>query len=196
MVNTKKCCSCRNLKSREDFGKAKASSDGLSGLCKPCALERSRDWRAKNPEKVAFYAACRKADSEKERLRHAKRRLENPEKIRQSCRKWRLKNLESERARTRAWLRENPHIRNSYASRFRASLLQRTPRWLTETDLGAIDFIYALAQIKTLETGVSHHVDHILPLRGKLVSGLHVLSNLQILSAQENQSKSNKWVPE
>lgn len=59
---------------------------------------------------------------------------------------------------------------------------QNTPGW---ADKGAIrQFYVACPQ--------GHHVDHILPLRGKLVSGLHTLGNLQYLPAKENLKKSNK----
>lgn len=60
-----------------------------------------------------------------------------------------------------------------------------TPPW---TDLDAIAAIYAEARRLTKETGVPHHV---IPLRGRSVSGLHVASNLQILTADANQRKSN-----
>ncbi len=65
----------------------------------------------------------------------------------------------------------------------------RVPKW---ADRAAIDAIYLEAIRKTEESGVMYHVDHIVPLKGKTVSGLHVAENLRIVSAYENSRKSNK----
>ena len=76
------------------------------------------------------------------------------------------------------------------ATKRNASKMRRTPPW---ADLDAIRKLHEQAQRLTKETGVAHHVDHIIPLQGKTVSGLHIHTNMQILTARENCRKWNKW---
>lgn len=77
-----------------------------------------------------------------------------------------------------------------HANKRRAAKLQRTPAW---ADLDAIRAVYLEAQRRTRETGIQHHVDHEIPLQGRLVSGLHVHNNLQILTGSENSKKRNRF---
>lgn len=72
----------------------------------------------------------------------------------------------------------------------RSDLANRTPSW---ANLEAIQKIYDEARRISDETGIPHHVDHIIPLHGVNVSGLHVHNNLQIITAHENKIKSNKF---
>ena len=79
-----------------------------------------------------------------------------------------------------------------HAAKRRVTKLQRTAPWADEQ---AIRAIYAEARRLTRVTGIEHHVDHTIPLQGKLVSGLHVEANLQILTGSENSRKRNTFTP-
>lgn len=78
-------------------------------------------------------------------------------------------------------------------AKYRCAKLNRTPIWLTKHDKKLIKAVYNRAVQVSIETGIMHHVDHIIPLQGKLVSGLHVPSNLQVIPAAENLQKLAKY---
>ena len=91
----------------------------------------------------------------------------------------------------RKWLEDNRGIHNSNVRKREAAKLQRTPKWLTELQLTEIKELYIVAsELSWLSEG-GLHVDHVVPLQGKEVSGLHVPWNLQIIPAYDNWSKSN-----
>ena len=70
---------------------------------------------------------------------------------------------------------------------------QRTPPWSTKEHKEEILQLYTKCKILSKESGIAYEVDHIIPLRGKIVSGLHIPWNLQISTREENNSKRNKW---
>ena len=107
--------------------------------------------------------------------------MENPEnrqKQREACLRLYYNNKPAYRA---AW------------GKYKASKVSQTPSWANDQLIAAY-----YKEAKRLEqlTGIKFHVDHIIPLQGELVSGLHVETNLQLLPAHENLGKSNSFDPE
>jgi hypothetical protein len=83
----------------------------------------------------------------------------------------------------------NKHLYVARLNKRRACKVSATPAW---ADLDAIKCIYKRSRQISIETGILHHVDHIVPLQGETVNGLHVEYNLQIIPAKQNLSKANK----
>lgn len=91
------------------------------------------------------------------------------------------------------WRNQNKHKQAAYSSKKRADYLLRTPKWLDADAFKQMDEFFYTAHMLGMHTGIAYHVDHIVPLRGKIVSGLNVPWNLQILSKTENLRKKNKF---
>ena len=89
--------------------------------------------------------------------------------------------------------RANPARRNLLTANYRSAKDNRTPAWLTEVDYERIANVYKLATLQSKITGTTWHVDHIIPLRGEYVSGLHVPSNLQAIPGVDNVRKNNSY---
>ena len=81
---------------------------------------------------------------------------------------------------------------SSYAAftRGRVRANRALPSWASTE---AIASMYERAKELCRTTGVDWHVDHVIPLNGKSVCGLHVENNLQVITASQNRSKRNKF---
>ena len=91
------------------------------------------------------------------------------------------------------WFKNNAGIAKAKRARRRASMSNSTPNWLTDIQKAQIAEFYEIATALETQTGIKHHVDHIVPLKANCISGLHVPWNLQILTANENLSKGNRY---
>ena len=117
----------------------------------------------------------------------------NKDYILERTKRWMGENKEKVLETQRKYQREEyKKIGNIRRATSRAKIRQATPAW---ADLSAISAIYSEAKRLTDTTGIPHHVDHIIPRNGEMVSGLHVSTNLQILTAKENLEKSNQYTP-
>lgn len=142
-------------------------------VCSGCKKEKSRDsFYKKSSTKCGLTSACKVCISprqkeydsrEDNKLLAAKRQRDNRDKIN---------------------TRRRATNRNPEAAKRRASKLNATPSWADQ------DIIKEFYQEAAYHQG---HIDHIVPLQHKLVCGLHVEHNLQLLSPTENFSKSNNF---
>lgn len=180
------CSKCGVPKPASEFRKSSRSA-----ACKECynKWQRAR-WAARPttdlPKTSAAVRAYLADYYRKNKLRVSTYRQE-----------WRGRNLETVRASSRKYRKKayaaNPERERQYAAERRARMVQAMPAW---ADTQKILAVYAEATRLTRSTGVPHHVDHIIPLKGKFVCGLHVHYNLQVLTATENLRKSNLVVEE
>lgn len=146
-------------------------------------------------KKKAANAKWRKANIEKARAAWAAWAKANPEKIKANTAARYKNNPDRQKAASLAWDKANPGKANAKSNKRRTAKLQRTPQWLTSFDFLKMECIYQVAAMRTRESGEVWHVDHIVPLQGKNVSGLHVPSNLQIIRAVENLKKNAQFTP-
>ena len=166
----KKCTKCLVSKEPQMFHKKVGTKDGLFQWCIDChrVITKTR------------YAERRK---DKSFVEHEKIRIRN----------WVANNLERHKESNRLYAKNNPARVAARVKLSRVGKSKRTPLWLTNDDRWLIEQAYELAALRTKVFGFEWHVDHIIPLHGKNVSGLHVPTNLQVIPAKQNRSKSNSF---
>lgn len=166
----KTCNRCRVEKPKTDFYKKSTAKDGLFWWCRVCHKESMKSKYHELAKDTAYQI--------RERERVSAFWAANPDIRKKSGQTYADKN--------KAKLIAN-------ASKYRASKGKRTPGWLTADDFWLIEEAHVLAALRTSLFGFPWHVDHVVPLHGKLVSGLHVPHNLQVIPAWDNRSKSNRF---
>ena len=169
----KQCKRCRDIgvgpKPDSEFYRDGQTKDGLGFYCKPHALIVRKESFERDPvaNRAKRTATSRKWDRE------------NPARSRQQRKeafdRWKTNNPGSVRAH---------HAKKDVARR------SRHVGW---ADFKKIAEVYEQAAFAGELTGKLWHVDHVIPLQGKLVSGLHVHNNLQVLSESENMRKRNHF---
>jgi len=106
--------------------------------------------------------------------------------------KYQEENKNTQREYRKEYRKKNPQRRKASRAKHRASKLQAVPSWMNKEEQWLIEEVYDLSRLRTELTGVQWHVDHVVPLQGKEVCGLHTIDNLQLLTAYDNISKGNK----
>lgn len=156
--------------------------------------KNAKKWSKKTKEDEREYRrGWREKNREKKRADNRAWELANPEKAKASKEKYANANREKKNRRARVYHSENPHLRLAYTRKRQAAKQQRTPPWFNADHLWMTKEAYALAKIREKIFGFKWHVDHIVPLQGKTVSGLHVPWNLQVIPEKVNYQKGNRW---
>lgn len=208
-----RCKECGRVEERRRFHadpeKTKAQTAATYAANKD-RLKAKRDaWRAENPrkkpgvkplpdaERVARARASRKKTYEKNKAKvlatAARYRAANKDKERRDRKAHYERNKAKVAEVSRAYRQANPGKVNAWQKAYQTKKLKALPVW---ADLAKIAEIYDTAAWLTKTSGEPWHVDHIVPLQGKTVSGLHCEANLALLPASENFSKSNRFWPD
>lgn len=154
--------------------------------------EYRREYRLKNLERTRQQERdSKKRHRDKVLARKKAYRKRQADKIREYNRAYAEKNRERDRAWKADWEARNPGLVAKARVRRKAAEARAIPEWVDRT---ALNEIYARCERVRECTGLDFHVDHVIPLRGMHVCGLHVPWNLQILPALANLRKSNKLV--
>ena len=167
----KACTCCREVKPVEAFSKNVRKTDGLASWCRACTSKVNRECYKKRMDRPGERQKARDTVNARNRTRPEKRYAEY-----------------------KAYAKNNLPAILARNTRNKAAKKQRVPAWVTADELWLMSQAYELAALRTKKFGFVWHVDHILPLQGKLVSGLHVPSNLRVIPAVDNWRKSNSFV--
>lgn len=170
------CTKCNKEKSFKEYHKRSKATDGLRSACKSCCKVQSADHYKRNidirkQQQIEWY----RSNKEKISLYNANNYLENRDK--------------RKRQRDKHYNENKPMYLAKSAKR-RALRLRATIKYSENKRF--IEAIYKKCS-EYREQGFDFHVDHIVPLNGKNVSGLHVQWNLQIVTAKYNLQKGNKY---
>jgi hypothetical protein len=186
---------------RGHVGERFASSHG----CVICATEKASEWKKDNRDKASAASkrwrhanadhvreikqAWNAANPEGQKARSARWYRENKDRFDATNRAWRERNHDLILARLSARNKANRGPVNARTAAYQAAKMQRMPKW---ADAKAIKVVY-LDAAEFRQAGIDVHVDHIIPLQGVMVSGLHVANNLRVCLSSVNRSKSNSF---
>lgn len=180
-MDAKECTKCRDVKSLELFAKHSKNKDGLNFWCKQCMSDYRRSYNQTKKAKAASRASS---------LKHHKA---NRDRLVADMKVYHQDNRDRILSRQKEYYEQNLPYMLQRASVGRGERAKRNVSWANQQ---LIDAYYIEAKRLEELTGIQFHVDHIIPLQGDLVSGLHVETNLQLLPAHENIGKSNSFDPD
>jgi hypothetical protein len=193
---SKVCNKCLTDRPLDDFHKNSKSKDGLYNICKICRKTLEKTRYSNNREKILLQKQEYYFNNKDTLLeKHKEYYISNRDILLKQKQKYYLENLADCKLVRKIW-RERKYLEDSsfYIKQYlkrRLHIGQASPSWANQD---SINHIYSERDRISKKTGIIHHVDHVIPLKGKLVSGLHVETNLRIITAKENLQKQAKFI--
>lgn len=177
----------------EDYGRRSARERTARHRAKPgmhdVIAARARAKYAADPNVLKDQQRRRESDPERHKA-YSRRHFErNRDAKIANLKDWVAKNPERFKAAKKAWEAANRPLLAAYSAAWRRECRVATPPW---ADFDAMAVFYRESARLTAEAGIRHHVDHIIPIRGRGVRGLHVQTNLRVIPGAENCQKNNK----
>jgi hypothetical protein len=158
---------------------------------KQSIAEKGKIYREENKEALQLknkkYSAEHKEDAKKRAIAWD---ATHPEEVKARTKRYADKNREIVRERQRLCKKNNPENGKFHVAKRRVAIRQATVPWINEF---FVKEAYKLVKLREKLTGIKWSVDHIIPLQGKNVSGLHVHNNLQVIPFMENVIKNNHY---
>ena len=187
----KRCSKCKENKPASEYYRHARMALGLSSACKVCNYNRAKELKKhKNNKLISNDKKIYRSHTTEYRAAYMQLwRAANPT----WGDEYREINKEKLKLKDATYRKTHPHKINARTRKRHAAKLNRTPPWLAMEDIQRMERIYEVAALCTKMSGFAWHVDHIVPLQGKTVSGLHVPWNLQIIPAKLNYAKHNKF---
>jgi len=195
-VLEKECIKCNIVKELNLFAVASRNRDGHTGSCKACRKLQNKKYYIENKEHITAINNQYREDNKEATIFRGKQYYQKTKVSRsEKSKQYYLDNKEAIASQGKQYRQDNKDKCNAKAAKYRAAKLNAIPSWFSDWDRFVLDEAYSTAKYREEQTGVKHHVDHTVPLQGKLVSGLHCADNIQVITAKENLVKSNKWEP-
>lgn len=172
----KKCSKCKKTKDFKDFYKDRTKKYGYSYICKKCSNKKQNEY-------------CKKPHVKEKRNKLMRDKRNQDDNYRKKINK--QNNVYQRKTM------DNPINRAKRTASSILCILRKTgqaPNWLSKKHIKDIEKLYVIAKLKSIKENISYEVDHIIPIKGKDIMGLHVLWNLRIITKEENKKKFNKIV--
>lgn len=182
----KTCTQCLQQKAFTEFHKMAKSPDGLQYRCKACKLQHQRENPNRSAVQRKYYEANKDICDQRVARSHKKRSAYYTAKAIE----WQSQNRDHYLETRRKSYKRRSAIEIERVRR-RAGKIKHGEMFMNEAEKAEVQAMYDFCKIFPM-----FEVDHIIPLNGKTVSGLHVLTNLQVLEKSINRSKGNKFFPE